>query len=147
MEANRNPSTFIANKDGPPVPTIMSPSKPTWTEALLRGAKRKCPRCGKGKMFAGYLTPRVSCESCGLAFEPLRADDAPAYFTVFLVGHIAIAGVLFSEQLSHPALWILTAVWIPATLAMMFGFLPVIKGAVMGAIFASQAGEHRHPAE
>jgi uncharacterized protein (DUF983 family) len=147
MAANRNLSKLIPIKDGPLVPKIMSYSQPTWTEALMRGAKRMCPRCGKGKMFAGYLTPRESCESCGLAFEPLRADDAPTYFTVFLVGHIAIAGVLFSEQLSHPALWILTAVWIPATLAMMFSFLPIIKGAVMGAIYSSQAGEHKFPAE
>src|SRR3982750_2907955 len=122
----------------------MMSQTPTWTEALTRGFKRQCPRCGVGKMFAGYLTPRESCANCGLAFEPLRADDAPAYFTVFLVGHIAIAGALFSEQLSHPALWIQMAVWIPATIAMMLGFLPVIKGAVMGAIYSSQASEHRH---
>ena len=44
----------------------------------------------------------------GLAFEPLRADDAPAYFTVFLVGHVVIAGVLFTEQLWHPAMWVQT---------------------------------------
>jgi uncharacterized protein (DUF983 family) len=97
-------------------------------------------------MFAGYLTPRVSCEACGLVFEPLRADDAPAYFTVFLVGHIAIAGVLFTEQLWHPAMW-LQSFWVPVAGAMMFAFLPVIKGAVMGAIYSSRAGEHKFPAE
>ena len=145
MVASRNPSKLMSSKYA--VPNIMSYAQPTWTEAVMRGAKRMCPRCGQGKMFAGYLTPRESCEVCGLAFEPLRADDAPAYFTVFLVGHISIAGALFTEQLSHPALWIQSAVWIPATLAMMFGFLPVIKGAVMGAIFSSQASEHRTPAE
>ena len=120
---------------------------PTWSEALGRGFRRLCPRCGRSKMFAGYLTPRESCASCGLAFEPLRADDAPAYFTVFLVGHIAIAGTLFSEQLAHPAMWLQVAVWIPATLGMMFGFLPYIKGAVMGAIYSSRAGEQTFPAE
>jgi len=119
---------------------------PTWTEALLRGFKRQCPRCGKAKMFAGYLTPRESCANCGLAFEPLRADDAPAYFTVFLVGHIAIAGVLLTEQLWHPAMWI-QSLWAPVAAAMMFGFLPLIKGAVMGVIYASRASEHRFPAE
>ena len=122
------------------------PATPTWTEALMRGMKRQCPRCGRGKMFAGYLTPRDSCAECGLAFEPLCADDAPAYFTVFLVGHIAIAGVLFSEQLWHPAMW-LQSLWAPLAMAMMFGFLPYIKGAVMGAIYSSRASEHKFPAE
>jgi uncharacterized protein (DUF983 family) len=121
-------------------------SRPTWTEALMRGLKRSCPRCGKGKMFAGYLTPCESCEACGLAFEPLRADDAPAYFTVFLVGHVAIAGVLFTEQLGHPPMWV-QFVWLPVAAAMLFGTLPYIKGAVMGAIYSSQAAEHRYPAE
>jgi uncharacterized protein (DUF983 family) len=119
---------------------------PTWTEALLRGFKRQCPRCGRGKMFAGYLTPRESCAACGLVFEPLRADDAPAYFTVFLVGHIAIAGVLLTEQLWHPAMW-LQSLWAPVAAAMMFGFLPLIKGAVMGVIYSSRASEQRFPAE
>ncbi len=124
----------------------MSTSTPTWTEAVMRGMKRMCPRCGIGKMFAGYLTPRESCENCGLAFEPLRADDAPAYFTVFLVGHIVIAGVLFTEQLWHPAMWI-QSLWAPVSIIMMAVLLPLIKGGVMGAIFSSAAGEHRSAAE
>jgi uncharacterized protein (DUF983 family) len=125
----------------------MSTIRPTWTEALMRGFKRQCPHCGRGKMFAGYLTPRESCASCGMAFEPLRADDAPAYFTVFLVGHIAIAGALFTEQkFTHPSMW-LQMLWVPAAVAMLLGFLPLIKGAVMGVIYSSRAGEHKFPAE
>ena len=144
MDTERNPAKLTLIKL-PAVHKTMS-SRPTWTEALMRGFKRTCPRCGKGKMFAGYLTPRESCESCGLAFEPLRADDAPAYFTVFLVGHIAIAGVLFTEQLGHPPMWV-QSLWAPVAVAMMAVFLPLIKGAVMGAIYSSRAAEHRHPAE
>jgi len=128
------------------VPETFPRSNTTWLEAVGRGFRRACPRCGQGRMFAGYLTPRVACGACGLAFEPLRADDAPAYFTLFLVGHIAIAGVLFTEQLGHPSLWLQT-LWVPAAIIMMLGFLPVIKGAVMGAIYASSAGEHKFPAE
>ena len=124
----------------------MTDTLPTLTESALRGIACKCPRCGKGKMFAGYLTPRESCEVCGLAFEPLRADDAPAYFTVFLVGHIVIAGVLFTEQLWHPAMWVQT-LWVLVAVVMMGALLPLIKGAVMGAIYSSQASEHRFPAE
>jgi uncharacterized protein (DUF983 family) len=144
MDVGRNPAKLTLIKL-PPVHMIMS-SRPTWTEALMRGFKRTCPRCGKGKMFAGYLTPRESCENCGLAFEPLRADDAPAYFTVFLVGHVVIAGVLFTEQLWHPAMWA-QSLWVLVAVVMMGVLLPLIKGAVMGAIYSSQASEHRFPAE
>lgn len=125
---------------------ILPHATPTWFEAFSRGFRRACPRCGQGRMFAGYLTPKVSCDVCGLAFEPLRADDAPAYFTLFIVGHISIAGLLFTEQLSHPALW-LQYLWLPVAIAMMLGLLPLVKGAVMGAIYGSNAGEHHSPAE
>ena len=121
-------------------------SKPTWLEALGRGFRRCCPRCGQGRMFAGYLTPKESCSVCGLAFEPLRADDAPAYFTLFIVGHIVISGLLLTEKLFHPALW-LQYLWLPVAIIMMLGLLPLIKGAVMGAIYGSNAGEHHSPAE
>jgi len=98
-------------------------------------------------MFSGYLTAAEACSSCGLAFEPLRADDAPAYFTIFIVGHVIVAGLLALEKFDHPALWIQTAIWIPLAIVMMFTLLPLIKGAVMGAIYASQAGRQQNPAE
>jgi len=98
-------------------------------------------------MFSGYLTVPETCASCDLAFEPLRADDAPAYFTVFIVGHVIVAGLLTLEKFEHPALWIQTAIWIPLAIVMMLSLLPLIKGAVMGAIYASHAGRQQNPAE
>lgn len=98
-------------------------------------------------MFTGYLTVPDSCPTCALAFEPLRADDAPAYFTVFIVGHVIVTGLLLLEKLDHPALWLQTAIWVPLTLILTLGLLPFVKGAVMGAIYASHAGRQRYPAE
>jgi uncharacterized protein (DUF983 family) len=98
-------------------------------------------------MFSGYLTVPETCPACGLAFEPLRADDAPAYCTVFIVGHVIVTGLLLLEKFDHPALWIQTAIWIPLTLVLTVGLLPFIKGAVMGAIYASHAGRQQTPAE
>jgi uncharacterized protein (DUF983 family) len=99
-------------------------------------------------MFSGYLTVPESCPACALAFEPLRADDAPAYFTIFIVGHVIVIGLLGLEKYDHPALWLQTAIWIPLTIVLTFGLLPFVKGAVMGAIYASHAGRRRrHPAE
>ncbi|HVZ00168.1 MAG TPA: DUF983 domain-containing protein [Dongiaceae bacterium] len=115
--------------------------------ALGRGFRRLCPRCGEGRMFSGYLTVPETCPSCSLAFEPLRADDAPAYFTIFIVGHIIVSGLLLVQKLEHPDDWVQFAIWIPLTIVLTFGLLPFVKGAVMGAIYASRAGRQQHPAE
>ena len=98
-------------------------------------------------MFSGYLTVPEACSNCGLAFEPLRADDAPAYFTIFIVGHVIVTGLLLMQKLEHPDDWVQFAIWIPLAIVMMLGLLPLIKGAVMGVIYASQASRQRHPAE
>ncbi|MDY0872671.1 DUF983 domain-containing protein [Dongia rigui] len=110
-----------------------------WTTAFLRGCRRKCPRCGQGSMFRGYLTIAETCAVCHLPFEPLRADDAPAYFTIFIVGHIVVSGLLLLESYAHPPTWVQLAIWLPATVVMSVALLPYLKGAVMAVIYCSHA--------
>ena len=56
--------------------------------ALLRGWRRRCPNCGEGALFDGYLRVHDHCDACGQAFHHHRADDGPAYLTILLVGHL-----------------------------------------------------------
>jgi len=56
--------------------------------SLKRGAQCKCPQCGEGRVFHGYLKVRQSCSECGLDLTPQRADDGPAYVVILLVGHL-----------------------------------------------------------
>lgn len=90
-------------------------------------------------MFRGYLTIAETCANCALPFEPLRADDAPAYFTIFIVGHIVVTGLLMLESYAHPPTWVQLAIWLPATVIMSVGLLPYLKGAVMAVIYRSNA--------
>ncbi len=106
--------------------------------AFGRGFRRRCPRCGRGQLVAGYLTKRGRCESCGLDFEPDRADDVPADFTILNVGHFIVAGVLVTEQLFHPESWVQMAIWLPMTLVATLLLLPFVKGAVIAAIWSSK---------
>jgi len=108
-----------------------------WT-ALTRGLHRSCPHCGKGSLIKGYLTMRKSCSYCGLAFEPYRADDAPAYFTILIVGHLVVPGLLLMERSLHPPEWVQMVTWMPFTLLVTLAFLPFIKGAVIAAIWRSK---------
>lgn len=56
--------------------------------ALLRGWRRRCPNCGQGALFDGYLRVHDHCDACGLEFHHHRADDGPAYLTILFVGHL-----------------------------------------------------------
>lgn len=103
---------------------------------LGRGLRRRCPQCGQGHLFTRYVTVKPKCSGCGLELEIYRSDDAPPYFTIFIVGHIIIPCLLLMEQLLHPPGWVHMAIWIPLTLLLTLLLLPPIKGAVIGAQWA-----------
>jgi len=102
------------------------------TLGLRRGLAGRCPNCGQGSLFARYLKVNAVCEGCGLVLGEFRADDAPPYFTMLIVGHIIVPGMLLLEQIQHPAAWVQAALWLPLTLIMTLALLPRIKGAVIG---------------
>jgi uncharacterized protein (DUF983 family) len=100
--------------------------------AAKRGMRRCCPACGERTLFAGYIKPNKECSVCGLVFENYRADDGPAYLSIFLVGHIVIPLMLMVEQRWAPDPWVHAALWIPATLIISLAALPVFKGLMIG---------------
>ena len=105
--------------------------RPTDT-AMLRGLRRRCPRCGEGRIYGRYLKVEPHCASCGLELSGHRADDAPPYFTILIVGHIIVPMMLMLEQHFHPAEWVHMALWLPLTLLLCLWLLPHIKGALIG---------------
>ena len=106
-----------------------------WT-GLRRGLRRKCPNCGHGFAFNGYLALRSQCEVCEHPIGEYRCDDAPPYFTIFLVGHIVVGGALTMEQSMSPSLALQLSVWLPTTVILCLAILPFIKGAILGAQWA-----------
>jgi uncharacterized protein (DUF983 family) len=76
------------------------------------------------------------CPSCGLALEPFRADDAPAYFTILAVGHVVVPLVLALEiYANHPPLWFHALLWLPLSVALALLLLPRIKGSVIALLW------------
>ncbi|MYE00784.1 MAG: DUF983 domain-containing protein [Alphaproteobacteria bacterium] len=104
--------------------------------ALRNGIRRRCPACGRGALFAGYLRPVAACADCGEALGHIRADDFPPYIAILVAGHLVVPAVLFAEQTWSPPLWLQFLVWIPVTLALLAVLLPVAKGGVLAAMWA-----------
>lgn len=101
-------------------------------QSMLRGFLCRCPSCGKGAMFNRYLKVTPECAACGEELHHHRADDAPPYFTVFILGHIIVPLMLAVEVAFVPALWVHMALWIPLTVLGTLAMLPLIKGALVG---------------
>lgn len=108
-------------------------------ETIWRGFRRLCPRCGEGRMFAGYLSVREACDICKMAFEPLRSDDAPPYFTLVVVGHLVISLYLLLWPYMPFPDWVHALIWCSLTLVLSLAMLPFVKGGVMAIIFRTKA--------
>ena len=107
---------------------------------LLRGLRRRCPQCDRGRLFRGYLKVEETCPACGHDNHRYRADDAGPYFTVLLVGHLVIGPMLIFPFIWKAPVALVLATTLPAILAMTLLLLPVVKGAVIGAQWGMQAG-------
>ena len=112
--------------------------------AVGNGIRRRCPACGRGALFAGYLRPVAACAGCGEALGHIRADDFPPYIAILVTGHIVVPLLLLVEQAWAPALWLQALVWPSLALAILAVLLPVAKGGVLAAMWAlGLTGEER----
>ena len=104
--------------------------------SAARGFRNRCPNCGQGALFLGYLRPFDACTSCREPNGRIMAHDAPPYITILIVGHIIVPLVLIWEKTSSPPLWAHYGVWMTATVILTLALLPRIKGAWMGFMWA-----------
>jgi uncharacterized protein (DUF983 family) len=121
-------SIIVENAAGP----VSSEEAPrdVW-QAIRRGMALRCPACGQGRMYGKYLKVEHACSACHCELHHQRADDAPPYFTMFVVGHIVIAGVLAVEKKFAPSLLVHVSLWFPLTIGLSLWLLPKIKGGLI----------------
>ena len=101
--------------------------------AVRRGLLERCPNCGEGRMFRAYLKVVDACPVCHADLSQQRADDAPPYITMLIVGHFVIAGVLAADDLwPNSSLVVGAIVWSLLAIGSSLLLLPRVKGALVG---------------
>src|SRR3979409_2672261 len=90
---------------------------PTVTESAMRGIACKCPRCGNGKLYTGFLNLRPNCEACGLDYAFIDAGDGPAIFIIMCAGLSVVPGALIVEVKYQPPFWLHAVLGLPLILA------------------------------
>jgi uncharacterized protein (DUF983 family) len=108
---------------------------PTLNAAILG----LCPRCGRGRLFAGYLQIAPSCSACGLDYAMFDAGDGPAVFVILIVGAVVAGGALFVEFTFHPPYWVHAVLWLPLVLVLSFSLLRLIKSLLLVLQYRHQA--------
>jgi uncharacterized protein (DUF983 family) len=119
------------------VPFEKSPSP------IVTGLSGCCPRCGKGKLFAGFLALRPRCEHCDLDFSFADSADGPAFFVMFIAGFIVAGSALAVEIVYAPPYWVHALLWGPLILLTTLLPLRPMKGLLIALQYHHQAAEGR----
>ena len=110
---------------------------------IRTGLACRCPRCGKGRLFQGFLDLRPRCEVCGLDYGFADAGDGPAVFMILIAGFIVVGCALIVEFRYEPPLWLHALLWLPLILATTLAAAALHEGPDGGIAISSQAAEGR----
>ncbi len=98
------------------------------TNVFARGLMGRCPACGKGSLFKGFLNLRPKCDECGLPYSFASSDDGAAVFVILIAGFIVVGSALAVEFNYEPPFWVHALLWGPLILVLSLGLLRLLKG-------------------
>ncbi len=111
--------------------------------SLACGLKQCCPRCGKGRMFSGFLTIAPECSRCGLNYGFADPADGPAFFVMTGVGVVVIAAWTTWVIAAQPPMWAQFAAVFPALIVGCLATLRPVKAWLVAEQYHHKAEEAR----
>lgn len=100
-------------------------------QALMRGVRCHCPRCGEARLFRKWLKPIDTCPSCAQDWSVQQADDFPAYIGIFVVGHLLAPVVIAMIGTFGISAFVTLATILPLAVVMLIAMLQPVKGGVI----------------
>ena len=107
----------------------------TPVRAAMRG---RCPRCGQGALFAGFLKVRPACDVCGLDYATIQTGDGPASFIMQIAGFVVGFSALAVEIKFHPPMWLHLIVWLPLVAVLSLALMRPGRGLMIGLQYRNQ---------
>jgi uncharacterized protein (DUF983 family) len=98
---------------------------------LLSGAAGRCPNCGEGHLFDGFLKVAPRCEACGYDLAKADSGDGPAVFVIFFLGMIVVGLAALVEIKFGPPLWVHALLWTPLIMAGAIAMLRPLKAGLI----------------
>lgn len=107
------------------------------------GLKCRCPRCGEGKLFDGFIDLNKRCGRCGLDYGFADAGDGPAVFVILIAGFLVVGLAVVVEFVWRPPYWVHAMLWIPLVLIVTLGLLRPLKALLIALQYHHKAAEGR----
>jgi uncharacterized protein (DUF983 family) len=117
-----------------------SPDAPSPATVALKGC---CPRCGRGRLFSGFLAMAPRCEACGLDYGFIDTGDGPAFFVMSIVGIVVVALALWVEFAYEPPIWLHLVLWFGLTGILSLALVRPLKALMVALQFHNRAEEGR----
>lgn len=111
--------------------------------AFSAGLRCRCPNCGEGQVFRGFLTFKDQCEACGADFTMADSGDGPAFFVMFPVLVLVAPSAMILELFLRPPWWVHVLLWTPITLLLSMWLLRPFKAVLFALQWKNKAGEAR----
>ncbi|HOY78215.1 MAG TPA: DUF983 domain-containing protein [Hyphomonadaceae bacterium] len=111
--------------------------------ALSAGLKCRCPNCGEGRVYRGFLAFKDRCDACGADFTIADAGDGPSFFVMFAALIFIVPSAMFFEFAFRPPGWVHAIIWPPITFAFCLFFLRPVKALLFALQWKHKAGEAR----
>jgi uncharacterized protein (DUF983 family) len=111
--------------------------------SMETGLRCRCPRCGEGKLYQGFLKMAPSCDRCGLDYGFAEPADGPAFFVMSGVGVLVIAVWAWAAVALQPPLWLQFATVFPALILGCLGALRPVKAWLVAEQYVHKAEEGR----
>ena len=111
--------------------------------AMSTGLAGRCPRCGDGRLFNGYITVAPKCDVCGLDFAFADSGDGPAVFVTLLAGFMVLGIALAVDVAYEPPLWVHLVIFLPLTILVCLGMLRPLKGVLIASQYKNKAAPGR----
>ena len=108
---------------------------------LKTGLACRCPRCGKGPLFKGYLSLRAACPQCGLDYGFADPADGPAFFVMSAAGLVGMVFLMVFEFTVHPPIWVHALVTLPLLVGLCLGCLRPFKSWLIAEQYVHKAAE------
>ena len=110
---------------------------------LTTGLAGKCPRCGRGNLFDGYLKVAPACARCGLSYDFADAGDGAAWFVMLITGFVGVGSILAVEAAYQPPFWVHVLIAIPLLIVLPLLLLRPFKGVLLAQQWKMKAEEGR----